>query len=83
VTPEPAPTAPAAPALGYLDIYAKPFATVEIDGRAMGDAEGKRSFPLKPGKHTVALKHPKREQGATPVSIKAGSHLRLDFDANK
>jgi eukaryotic-like serine/threonine-protein kinase len=67
---------------GYLDVYARPFASAVIDGKARGEVVGHKRFTLKPGKHTVQLKHPKRETEPTAVNVRAGARTRVDFNAN-
>ena len=67
---------------GFLDVYARPFASAFIDGKARGEVVGHKRFTLKPGKHTVQLKHPKKETEPSPVTVKAGARTRVDFNAN-
>ncbi len=79
----PAPEArppPAAPAHGSLVVRAKPYATVLVDGRTLGEVQGHRSFKLPPGNYQLTLKHPKGTKSES-ITIEPNGTLVREFRA--
>ena len=66
---------------GKLEVRAKPFATVSIDGRRLGEVEGVKSFTLNAGLHELIFAHPTKTKNET-VEIKAGATATVSFDAS-
>jgi serine/threonine protein kinase len=93
-TPEPAPAAPATagaesdavagnPKRGSLSVSAAPWAEVRIDGRLIGTTP-RRSVPLRPGKHVVALSCPPLAHSAQlAIDISAGQELHVSANMHE
>jgi serine/threonine-protein kinase len=79
-TPAPAPpvTAPP-PAPGRLQIVARPWAEVTVDGRAMGTTPF-RPIELPAGEHTVVFTHPDYKPFQRKIAVRAGQTTRLEID---
>jgi len=78
----PEPPAPAPPVeAGTLELDARPFAAVKLNGRPWQDEVlGLKRFSLKPGRYTLELKHPRRTVTKT-VTLSPNHVTRLKFDA--
>jgi serine/threonine-protein kinase len=81
-TPEPAPPEPrpvqATPAQGSLVVIAVPYATVLVNGKELGEAQGRRTFKLAPGSYELTLKHPKGSK-IESITIEPNSSLTRKF----
>jgi len=62
-------TPPASP--GLLAVKAQPWGRLFVDGKAAGDVEGSRRYPLAPGTHTLRLMNGKKTRTWT-VDIESG-----------
>ncbi|HVR69267.1 MAG TPA: PEGA domain-containing protein [Vicinamibacteria bacterium] len=77
--PTPTPAARPAPLPGRLQIVARPWAHVAVDGRAIGTTPF-RPLELPPGEHTVVFTHPEYKPFQRKVTITAGQATRLEID---
>ncbi|MFT3838485.1 MAG: protein kinase [Myxococcaceae bacterium] len=74
-------TAPAGRARGTLLVNAKPWATVFVDDREVGDASPERhEFSVPVGVHKVTLQHTKKTE-TYQVEIKPGAQTLVEFNA--
>ena len=62
-----------------LQIVAKPWAEVSVDGRLVGTTPMDR-VPLEAGPHTLTLRHPAYEAFVRSVTIKPGETTKLVVD---
>ena len=67
---------------GVLQINALPWATVSVDGVAMGKTPLAK-IELTPGRHDVVFSHPRFGQKRTTVTVKSGKPLRLGMDMRR
>ncbi|HEX8954379.1 MAG TPA: PEGA domain-containing protein, partial [Polyangia bacterium] len=65
--------------VGYVNIYADPWATVTIDGKKAGTTPLAR-IPLAPGVHLVRLLHPPALRAERLVHIERGRTELVDVD---
>jgi hypothetical protein len=77
-TPDPSPT-PIANERGGLLVVVSPWASVSVDGHALGDTP-LGPIQLEPGRHDVLLVHPRFEPFHRRVTIRPGETLRLVVD---
>jgi serine/threonine-protein kinase len=75
----PASPAKAAEATGLLQIGARPYASVSVDGADMGTTPT-RPIVLKPGSYTVRLAHPDYQPLLRKITIRAGETTKLSVD---
>ncbi len=78
----PDPTPPVAPAdgpSGTLRLYVSPWATVVVDGEAVGTTPLK-ALTLAPGSHVVHLRHPDYRPLTRTVEVVAGEETKLEVD---
>jgi hypothetical protein len=84
LTPEPAApavrTVPAAPAQGSLVVRAMPYATVLVNGRQLGEVQGRRIFKLAPGSYQLTFQHPKGSKTES-IIIEPNGTLTREFRA--
>ncbi len=76
-TPAPVPTPP--PATGRLQILARPWAEVAVDGRRVGTTPF-RPIELPAGEHTVVFSHPDYKSFQRKITVAAGQTTRLEID---
>ena len=76
--PEPRPE-PARPRMGYINIYAEPWASVLVDGRKVGTTPMSR-LPLPAGKHRLRFVRPGSPPTDRTVRIHAGQTQLLDVE---
>ena len=70
------------PVNGTLNINAQPWATVWVDGTAIGETPiGNYSLPI--GSHEVVLRHPELGERRETVMVGVGSPTRLGVDLRK
>lgn len=70
--------------IGYLNVGAKPWAEISIDGKPWPYQTPQAGIELSPGKHTITLFN--RETGVTKskvVVIKAGTYQTISMDMSK
>jgi serine/threonine protein kinase len=70
--------------IGYLNVGAKPWAEISIDGKPWPYQTPQAGIELTPGKHTITLFN--RETGVTKskvVQIKAGTYQTISMDMSK
>jgi eukaryotic-like serine/threonine-protein kinase len=67
---------------GTLRIVADPWATVTIDGQAIGTTPMARPIPLQAGTHYVHLEHPRAPIERRTLRISAGETVLLDVKMN-
>lgn len=79
VTPRAQAYAPPTAPDGSLQVVARPWAEVSIDGRLIGETPLDR-IPLPPGPHSVRLRHPAFEPLERAVTIKPGQGVKLVVD---
>jgi serine/threonine protein kinase len=84
--PPPATAAPASPAVpeapGVLQVAVKPWGTVWVDGRALGDTPlGK--IELSAGPHTLRVRHPAYEPLEKAITVRPGQTERVVVDLEK
>ena len=70
---------PLAPAVGYLQLGAKPFARVFVDGKEVGTLP-MRPLELAEGKHLVRFLHPDYQPVQRTVTIRKGEGAKLFVD---
>jgi hypothetical protein len=80
VTPAtPPPATPPPVASGRLQILARPWAEVAVDGRAVGTTPF-RPLELPAGEHTVVFTHPDYKPFQRRVTVTDGQTTRLEID---
>jgi hypothetical protein len=67
------------PEPGRLQIVARPWAEVAVDGRAVGTTPF-RPLELAPGEHTVVFTHPDYKPFQRKITVTAGQTTRLEVD---
>jgi hypothetical protein len=67
---------------GSLQITAVPWATVDVDGVAVGKTPLDK-IDLAPGRHDVVLTHPKFGQRRMSVTIKSGKPAKIGVDLRR
>jgi serine/threonine protein kinase len=77
--PEP-PPAQVVPAQGSLVVRAMPYATVLVNGRPLGEVQGRRTFKLAPGSYEITFKHPKGSKTES-ITIEPNATLTREFRA--
>ena len=72
----------AAVALGpaTVELTVKPWGTVLVDGKELGNTPVLRSFQLPAGKHTLVIRHPTLGVNKSTITLKAGEHKNLTVD---
>jgi len=66
-----------------LRVIVIPWAQVEVDGAVVGIFPNVKPQVLKPGTHTVTLKHTDYEPLTREVTIRAGETTKLRVDLTK
>jgi serine/threonine-protein kinase len=61
-------------------VQAFPYATVLVDGRRLGEAQGKATFKLAPGNYQLTFQHPKGSK-TEPITIEPNSTVTRVFRA--
>ncbi len=69
-----------APAQGSLVVRAMPYATVLVDGRQLGEVQGRRTFKLAPGSYQLTFQHPKGSK-TERITIEPNGTLTREFRA--
>lgn len=67
---------------GTLRIVADPWATITIDGQAVGTTPMARPVPLQAGVHYVHLEHPRAPIERRTIRVSAGETVLLDVKMN-
>ncbi len=67
-----------APVQGYLSVSSEPYATLFIDGVAVGDTP-QMDYPVSPGRHTIRIERPGYRTVTEPVHVDAGNTVRRRF----
>jgi eukaryotic-like serine/threonine-protein kinase len=76
------PPAPVSEAPGLLQLAVKPWGTVWVDGRSLGDTPLGR-IELAAGTHTLRVRHPAYEIWEKPITIRPGQTERIVVDLAK
>ncbi|RKG57335.1 hypothetical protein D7W79_42755 [Corallococcus exercitus] len=90
-TPATKPTADTAPApaaeesakaMGSLQVKANPYATVFLGGKRLGDVQGRATYKVPAGTHTLTFRHPSGEKTFTVV-VPANGTVMQEFRASR
>jgi len=60
-----------------VEIRAKPWAELKVDGKRKGYVQGSKTVPLPAGRHLIELKGPDGVPGAYPVQLVKGQTEKL------
>jgi hypothetical protein len=66
-----------ASARAWVEIRAKPWAELKVDGKRKGYVQGSKTVPLPAGRHLIELKGPDGVPGAYPVQLVKGQTEKL------
>jgi serine/threonine-protein kinase len=67
-------------AKGQLVVRATPYATVLLDGKRLGEVQGRKAYSLVPGQYRLTFQHPAGNK-SYPVTIEAGGSVTREFRA--
>jgi hypothetical protein len=62
---------------GYVEVAAKPWAEVYVDGRFIDRTPLPAPLPLSAGEHQLLLRHPNRKEVARSITVAPGDTVRL------
>jgi eukaryotic-like serine/threonine-protein kinase len=71
----------ATPAVGSLVVRAKPYATVLVNGRKLGEVLGRKTFKLAPGSYQLTVEHPDGSRTTETVTIEPNGTVTREFRA--
>ncbi len=66
--------------MAFIEVRARPYASVFLNGKRMKDAEGPMKIPVKAGTFELRLEHPRRTT-TVQVTVKPGETAVVPFDA--
>jgi serine/threonine protein kinase len=69
-----------APAKGTLAVRAMPYATVLLDGRKLGEVQGRRTFKVDPGTYELKFDHPTNPKSER-ITIEPNGTVMREFRA--
>ncbi|XXF75628.1 protein kinase [Myxococcaceae bacterium GXIMD 01537] len=72
---------PAAKAQGHLVVRAIPFATVMLNGKTLGEVQGRASFALAPGQYKLTFVHPAATKSYS-VTVEPNGLVQREFRAS-
>ncbi|MFP2902390.1 serine/threonine protein kinase, partial [Corallococcus sp. 4LFB] len=74
------PAADPVKAMGSLQVKAYPYATVFLGARRLGDVQGRATYKVPAGTHTLTFRHPSGEKTFTVV-VPANGTVTEEFRA--